>query len=82
MALGLSSAAETLGEPLRGIRQMINSDDFPAEQAVSALSADSVRKLSGFRTYLFPPLVKFETVAAAEFQPFPTNAPTATYPRE
>lgn len=82
LALGLSSAAETLGEPLRDIRQMINSDDFPAEQAVSAISADSVRKLSGLRTYLFPPLVKFETVPAAEFQPFATNAPGANYPHE
>lgn len=75
VALGLSGAAETLGEPLRDIRQMINSDHFPAEQAVSAVSSDSVRKLSAFRTYLFPPLVRFETVPAAEFQPFPTNAP-------
>jgi len=76
LALGLSSASETLGEPLRDIRRMINSDDFPAEQAVSAVSSDSVRRLSGFRTYLFPPLIRFETVPAAEFQPFPTNTPT------
>ena len=82
MALGLSGAAETLGEPLRDIREMINSDHFPAEQAVSAVSADSVRKLSGFRTYLFPPLVEFETVPAAEFQPLATNAPAGTLTHE
>jgi hypothetical protein len=82
LALGLSGAAETLGEPLRDIRQMINSEHFPAEQAVSAVSSDSVRKLGGFRTYLFPPLVKFETVATAEFQPFPTNAPAAAQTHE
>lgn len=78
LALGLSGAAETLGEPLRNIRQMVNSEQFPAEEAVNAISSDSVRRLSGLRTYLFPPLVKFETVSAADFQPFPTNTPAAS----
>jgi hypothetical protein len=78
LALGLSAAAETLGEPLRNIRQLVTSDHFPAEEAVNAVSSDSVQRLSRFRTYLFPPLVKFEKVAAADFQPFPTNAPAAS----
>ena len=82
LALGLSGAAETLGEPLRNIRQMVTSDHFPAEEAVGAVSSDSVRRLSGFRTYVFPPLIRFETVAAAEFQPFPTNAPAASLSHE
>lgn len=82
LALGLSGAAETLREPLRDIRQMIQGDHFPAEEAVGAVSSDSVRRLSGLRTYLFPPLVRFETVPAAEFQPLPTNAPAATLPHE
>jgi len=74
LALGLSGAAETLREPLRDIRQMLQSDHFPAEEAVSAVSSDSVRRLSGFRTYLFPPLVRFEAVPAGEWQPLATNA--------
>jgi hypothetical protein len=82
LVLGLSGAADILGEPLRDIRQMVQSDHFPAEDAVSAVSSGSVRKLRGYRTYLFPPLVRFETVAAAEFQPFPTNAPAATHTHE
>ena len=82
LALGLSGAAETLGGPLRNIRQMVTSDHFPAEEAVSAVSADSVRRLSGFRTYLFPLMVRFETIPASEFQPFPTNTPAATLPHE
>lgn len=77
LALGLSEAADVLGEPLRGIRDMVRSNDFPAEAAVSEVAAASVRKLSGFRTYVFPPLVQFETVSAADYHPFSTNAPVA-----
>ena len=73
LALGLSSAAETLGEPLRNIREMIRSNDFPAELSVNEVASSSVGKLRGLRTYLFPPLVKFETVPAADFAPVLTN---------
>jgi len=80
LALGLSGAAETLGEPLRGMRGMIRSNDFPTELAVRDVAASSVTTLRGLRTYLFPPLVQFETVPAADFHPFSTNAPSALSP--
>lgn len=80
LALGLSGAAGTLGEPLRDFRELIRSNDFPAEAAVSGIASASVQKLRGLRTYLFPPLVQFETVAAADFVPLPTNAPAAPTP--
>lgn len=73
LALGLSGAAEMLGDPLRDIREMIRSNDFPAEVSVSGVASSSVAKLRGVRTYLFPPLVKFETVPAADFMPVLTN---------
>jgi hypothetical protein len=75
LALGLSAAAETLGEPLRDLRELIRSNAFPASATVGGVASTSVEKLGHLRTYVFPPLVKFETVPAAEFQPFPTNAP-------
>jgi hypothetical protein len=80
LALGLSGAAETLGEPLRDIREMIRTNDFPAEAAVGGAASASVQKLRGLRTYLFPPLVQFETVPAAQFMPLRTNAPAALPP--
>jgi hypothetical protein len=78
-ALGLSGAAEILGEPLRDLRGMIKTNGFPAEAAVTGVASTSFQKLKGIRTYVFPPLVKFETVAAADYvpmdlQPIPTNA--------
>jgi hypothetical protein len=77
LALGLSAAAETLGGPLRDMRELIRSKSFPASAAVAVVASTSVEKLGHLRSYVFPPLVKFETVPAAEFQPFPTNAPAA-----
>ena len=80
LALGLSAAAETLGEPLRDMREMIQSNSFPASATVGQVASTSVEKLGHLREYVFPPLVKFETVPAAEFQPFPSNVPPAPSP--
>ena len=77
LALGLSAAAETLGEPLRDMRELIRNNSFPASATVGQVASTSVEKLGHLRAYVFPPLVKFETVPAAEFQPFPTNTPAS-----
>jgi len=74
LALGLSGAAEVLREPLKDIRDMVRSNDFPAATAVGEVASASAQKLGNLRTYLFPPLVKFETVPAAEFQPYATKS--------
>ncbi|MGH7967517.1 MAG: hypothetical protein ACREIC_02200 [Limisphaerales bacterium] len=73
LALGLSAAASTLGEPLRNIREMIKADNFPAEAAVGQVASMSAQRLGRLRSYVFPPLIKFETVSAADFQPVSTN---------
>lgn len=73
IALGLSGAAEMLGDPLRNVREMIRSNDFPAEVSVSSVASSSVARLRGVRTYLFPPLLRFETVPARDFVPVLTN---------
>jgi hypothetical protein len=80
LALGLSAAAETLGGPLRDMRELIRSNSFPASGAVAGVASTSVEKLGHLRTYVFPPLVEFDTVPAADFQPFSTNAPAALRP--
>jgi hypothetical protein len=76
LAVGLSATAETLGEPLRNVRDMIRSNGFPSSVAVGGVASSSMEKLGHLRSYVFPPLVKFETVPAAEFKLFlTTNAP-------
>jgi hypothetical protein len=74
MAVGLSGAAEILGDPLRDLRGMIKSNGFPVEAAVNGVASTSFQKLKGIRTYVFPPLVTIETVAAADFVPFTNHA--------
>lgn len=77
LALGLSAAAETLGEPLRKMRDLLQKDDFPAETAVADMASQSVKELKNFRSYAFPPLIKFTTVRAEDFTPYSTNAPVS-----
>jgi hypothetical protein len=76
LALGLSAASETLREPLQEVRDMIRSNGFPASLAVGGVASNSVEKLGHLRSYVFPPLIRFETVPATEFQPLSTNAPS------
>jgi hypothetical protein len=42
LALGLSAAAETLGEPLRDLRELIRSNAFPASATVGGVASTSV----------------------------------------
>jgi len=77
LALGLSTLADTLGGPLWETRELVRSNEFPAAAAVGKLATASVERLGHLRDYVFPPLVEFETVPAAEFQPVSTNAPVA-----
>jgi hypothetical protein len=75
LAVGLSGAAEILGEPLRDCRELIRSNAFPADAAVLSVASQSVQKLRAVRTYLFPPLIQFKTVAAADYKVTDTNSP-------
>ena len=78
LAAGLSGAAEILHEPLTEIRELIQKRDFPAETAVAGVASQSVQRLGHIRTYVFPPLIQFRTVTAADYQIAPTNPPTIT----
>jgi hypothetical protein len=80
LAVGLSGAAEILREPLKEIRELVRGNDFPADAAVLGAASQSLQRLRAVRTYLFPPLVQFKTVAAADYQPAEAN-PTAPLPR-
>jgi hypothetical protein len=68
-AAGLSGLAELLGEPLRETRDLFESKSFPAETAVSDVATRSAEKLKGLKTYLFPPIIVFTNVPAADWRP-------------
>jgi hypothetical protein len=76
LAAGLSGAAVILGEPLKEIRNLFKQGGFPAEAAVLATAAQSVQKLSHLKSYLFPPLIQFQTIAAADWN-YETNRPAS-----
>lgn len=76
LATGLSGAAEVLGEPLTEVRELFRQGSFPTETAVTGTASKSWEKLRNVRGYLFPPLVKFQTVEAAGYRISMTNPPS------
>jgi hypothetical protein len=75
LAAGLSGAAEILREPLKDIRELVRKDEFPADIAVIGAATQSLQKLRNMKTYLFPPLIQFRTVAAADWSYETANPP-------
>lgn len=74
LALGLSTASETLREPLQDFRTMARTNTFPAATEVGQLAEAATQKLGNLRPYLFPPIVQYHTVDASDFAPFTTNS--------
>lgn len=77
LALGLSTASETLREPLQDFRKMAKTNTFPAATEVGQLAEAATQKLGNLRPYLFPPIVQYQTVEASDFTPLTTNATPA-----
>ena len=67
VAVGLSGASELLHEPLTELRNLTKKDAFPPEAAVVEVASVSLKRLSGAKTYLFPPLIQFQTISASDY---------------
>ncbi len=80
LAVGLSGAAEILHEPLTQLREWIVAKELPSDVTLLAAAAKSMQDLRHVRTYLFPPLIKFKTVKASDYQLDSTNLPAAHPP--
>ena len=70
LAVYLDQAQRVLGAELDTLRTMIDANDTPASVRVGALAASVNDRLRGLKRYLFPPLVKIESVK-------PPKAPVA-----
>lgn len=68
-ASGLSGAGELLGEPLRNARALFKLKEFPSETLVGDMAERSTEKLKGLKTYLFPPIIVFTNIPAADWRP-------------
>ncbi len=69
LAEGLSGAAEVLQEPLKKTRDLLESDEFPEEDAIVGLASQSFRRIDSIQDYLFPPILQFHTLTAEEYLP-------------
>jgi len=59
------------------LRELMRQGSFAAEAAVTGTASKSWATLRNVRGYLFPPLVKFATVEAADYQVTATNSPSS-----
>lgn len=68
VSTGVSQALRLVQPELRAIRDMIEREEMPLALDVARVSSNSVERLRGVDTYLFPPLVRFETIDAADYR--------------
>ncbi len=76
VCLGASEGLKLLQPQIKGIRDMIERDKMPGSLEVAQIGASSIDRLRTVEPYLFPPLVQFKTVEAADY--VPTATPDAT----
>jgi len=67
VSIGVSEALNLLKPQLKAIRDMIEADEMPEALQVAKVGSDAIVRLESVEPYLFPPLVQFETVDAAEY---------------
>ena len=76
--IGASQALRLLQPEVQKIRTLVDRDTMPEAVEVAAIAADSVNRLKTVEPYLFPPLIQFQTVAAADYRAQPqTPSPDA-----
>lgn len=73
---GVSEALKLLQPQIKGIRDMMDRDKMPGSLEVAQIGVSSIDRLRTVEPYLFPPLVQFKTVDAADY--VPTATPDAT----
>jgi len=74
---GASEALKLLQPQIKGIRDMMGRDKMPGSLEVAQIGASSIDRLRTVEPYLFPPLVQFKTVDAADYVPSETPSATA-----
>jgi len=62
------------GAALTELRELMRQGSFPTEAAVTGTASKSWEKLRNVRGYLFPPLVTFTNVEAADYRVTLTNS--------
>lgn len=80
LAAGLSGVAEVLPDALQAIRDTVRARDYPTDEAAVLAAWRSLPKVRLVETHLFPPPIRFKTVAADQYQLSTTNAPRGRPP--
>lgn len=71
VCIGVSEALGLLQPQIKGIRDMMERDEMPSSLEVAQIGSSSIERLKTVEPYLFPPLVQFKTIDAADYVPTP-----------
>lgn len=67
LSIGMSQALDLLRPEMQAIRGLLDRDQMPSALEVATIASSSVTRLKSVESYLFPPLIQFETVKASEY---------------
>jgi hypothetical protein len=67
LCIGVSQALNLVAPELKAIRDMIERDEMPSSLEVAQVGSSSIERLETVEPYLFPPLIQFNTIEAADY---------------
>ena len=73
VCIGISQALNLIQPEMKIIRKMVEQEKMPEPIEVANVASSSVKRLKTIEPYLFPPLIQFKTINAADYEPDPNR---------
>ncbi len=74
LCIAVSQGLNLIQPEMKIIRKMVKRERMPEPIEVADVASSSVRRLRTVEPYLFPPLIQFKTINAADYKPDPNQA--------
>ncbi|NPU99664.1 MAG: ABC transporter permease [Candidatus Omnitrophica bacterium] len=78
LAVGISEFMDLLGPQVKEVVDLLESGTAPSNWLLAMRFYQGLQKLDTVRDYVFPPLIRFETVAAKEYIPSASRIASGT----
>jgi len=73
ICIGVSQGLNLIQPEMKIIRKMVKQEGMPEPIAAANVASSSVQRLRTVEPYLFPPLIQFKTIKAADYEPDPNR---------
>ncbi len=74
LCIGVSQGLNLIQPEMKIIRKMVKQERMPEPLEAANVASSSIRRLRTVEPYLFPPLIQFKTINAADYEPDPNRA--------